>query len=1124
MLPNQLKGVSQDNLPQPSAIQWVHANGRIIELTEEQEENRRKISAFNKNEPRDTIYKWEMNFRPLVHDLIHILFEKCDKMKPKFCVVLGIPSGLSSELASLILKDINARCNIMDFELKFVSVDSELDMTMFPNATTSGLLIFHFLIGLAGLTGKSLKTSYFLPSGKKDCLVPLDAKHYNALSEYMEVLYDGCADIPEGLCDEELESFDMEHLKNFISGGLITFQSLNFRHDAHRELTNEIVGEIRSIAESAQEAYIVQIKHAPGSSGSTLARRVLWGLHKRFPCVIIKMDLALLDFGQNSYGETYIDSLCKRISKLHEICKVALVILMDGNSSQVSTLSFCVSRKLKRTPMVIIRCVKYQESSGTHKSNKETNDNMVALDFNLDPVLKENSPEYSEFSKKYDHYCTLFPEAKGANGQLRKRVFHFPMLALLGKFIKLKDIVSDSLASLIANNQKEYEIAIVVAFLQKYADEPTPASLISNCVLECSDTYEKMANRFSKTLMNLMIPGKPHGGKRFIGSVYSKGSDDYQEEASYQCVMKHYTFQHHQVASAILLYSKRNLQQITKDFLDYKILECYRSEKNITYVVDQLFLYHEAKNEPHFSKLVSELASLYKKKKKESDADEIQLYVGTIPVEAANQTKDATFYSLVARFFAYKLNDFAKARELIEEGSQIEKDVPSDRKRRVLDIYGHIVLNEMRAKDDQDEIENEDQLKEEVKEALDLFNKAKDIPPKNFPNPLIGKVKVWQFCFEYLIKRFNNDLQKFVEYTMEEEFFFDSVAECIDLLNEVDSMVMEFSVLPDPVRTKRNADAQRYALMETFGKTRSSTKRHGFEEANLNRICQYIADYKATASQKYLIRLQASLLISEVKRDFTRLKEKQKKGSFSWLENLVFEYEMYNFARDLLGVGAIQEEPSFQIDRALKVISKWQEIYPNDYFSYFYQYMLCFLKISEGKISGYEAKCETGIVHCDNWTKENMRRHKNQFFMGKKGREICKLVSFSQLRQYAETCKRTHGEETINNDDMLDQTFWKDHCRKYLFECNGRIQFNRGTGPQPYINLEPGNIKIGIQAHGIGTLDIDYRRDTKVSFVVAFTLAGPKAKAVEIIDGLSKATVTDGRFSRQGSKIEQQQC
>ena len=1109
LLPSQLKGVTPENLLRPNVTQWLHANGRSIELTEDQKANATDISKSNIDEPKDTTDNWEKSFRIPCHEVIRNMCEKFDRMKPTFCLILGIRGGFSSEITNLILKDIRGIFDFKNHEMNFISIASEIDSKSFPNSTYSSLLTFQFLIGLAGLTGKSLETEYFLPSGVKGCPVPLDSNQYNAFSEYMEILYDGCEDIPEGSDEAELDSLGKLHLKSFISGGEITFQSLHFHHDARRDLTNEIYDDILSTSKEAQKAYIIQIKHTPGSGGTTLARRVIWDLHKKRPCVIIKMNHALENFGQDSYGETYVESLCKRISKLQEICQVAPIILMDGNSAQVITLSSCVARKLWKTPMVILRCVKYNPSAGNQKSKINSNVDRVHREFEVDYNLVSTSSEYSELKRTFDNYCTQFPEDTKIDKKKRLRVFHFPMLALLGNFIKLQNIVSDSLDLLKKNEQKEYEIAIVVAFLQIYGGVTTPASLISNYILKCNNTHEQLANQFSDTLMNLMVPGKPQRRKQYIANKYFKGSDDDEEEAQHQCVIEHYTFQHHQVADAILKYSKRSFHEITKDFLDYRILECYRCNKEITYIIDQLFLYHEVKNETHFSKLISTLADL-PRSEIGKNADETQLDVGITFEDAAKQTKDATFYSHVARFFSYHQN-FTKARELIKEGFIMEENVPADRKRRILDTFGHIVLNEMKTK----EIEDIHHLQRDAEEALNIFKQAKDIPPRNFPNPLIGIVKVWQFCFEHLINKLGYDVRKVIELTVKDEFFSNSIAECMDLLNEVDDMVKDLVLLPDAFRTKRHADWQRYILMETFGKTKSKTKRQGLEEVNFHRICE---SYKATAPQKYVIRLQAMWIISDVKRDFFGLPETQKKQLYSWLEKLVSDYDMVTLARDLLCVAAVQEQPPFQIDRALKIIEKWQDKYPNDYFSYFYQYMLCFMKISEGEISEYKAKYESGIADCDRWTKDNMRRHQKQFFIGKDGKEICKLVSNSHLRSLY--TGKTHNEE--NKEEVLDHKFWKENCRTYLLECKGRIHLSRSDGGRnlhPYINLEPGNIRISVHPKEVGCLGIDYRKDTKVSFVVAFTLAGPNAKAVEIIDGSSKKSGQEVRFGRQGNRM-----
>ena len=1114
LLPSKLKGINPESLLQSNLTQWLHANGRSIELRDDQTANAIEISQQNKDEPKDKIDKWEWHFKAPCQELIRIMGKKFDDMKPVFCISLGIQNSLSSEIATLITKEIRGQFDFMDYEMNFVFIDSELALSNFPKSTYSSLSTFHFLIGLAGLSGSNLEMKYNLPSGMKGCPVPLSLKHFSALSVYMEILYQGCEDIPEELEGVELESFEKQHLKNFISGNAITLQSLHFRHDARRDLTNEIYDDILSSYKTAQMATIIQIKHTPGSGGTTLARRVIWDLHEKLPCVIIKMDYALQNFGPYSFGETYIDNLCKRVSKLQSICKVSPVLLMDGNSTQVRTLSTCVARKLRNIPLFILCCVKYRPPAGIKKSDNEGSDILVHREFKLDYKLDSKSSEYSDFKKIYKYYRTQFPEDSQTSSARMQRVYHFPMLALLDDFKKLKSIVSESLDILKKHKEKEYEIAIVVAFLQQFGDVKTPASLISKYILKSSITYEKLANQFDANLMNLMVPAKPPGGKKFIATNFFKGSDDEGEKVQHQCILEYYTFQHHQVANAIIQYSGRGLHEITKDFVDYRILECYGRDDEITYVIDQLFLYHEAKKDTHFSKLVSKLAYLDKRevekneeqnREKEPNTEEdsseeigeedIKFDAGKILEVAAMQANDPTFYSHIARFFSYE-DDFEKAKELIEKGLKIESNEPEDRKRGIFDTYGYIVLREMKSKE-MEEIEDESHLQRDAEKALNLFRQARDIPPRNFPNPLLGIVKVWQFCFEYLIQKFESDVEKVIKLTVSDGFFSNAIVESIDLLNEVDDMVKEIQLLPDALHTKKCADSLRYSLMETFGKARSNTVRHGLGEVNFYRICQAIALYNRTAPEKYLIRLQAMWLISEVKRDFASLRETQKKQLYDWLYKLVIEHAMFSLTRDLLGVAAVQTKPPFQIDRALKIIQDWQYRYSNDYFSFFYQYMLCFVKICEGKISGYKASYESGFDECRKWTEDNMKRDHKQFFIGKNRKEICKLLSYSQVLSLY---KEAHGD-TLKK---LDRKFWKSHSREFLLECSGRIQVFGGKNPTPCIYLEPGNIRLSVRPHDVGIFGIDYQVDTKVSFVVAFSLAGPKAEAVVCIDDKNK--------------------
>ena len=1085
-------------------MQWVFANGRNIELNAAHASSAYYAENYgNKDEPKKNVPDWRKHFKKPIEGVIRCICDKLDPMKPTFCIILGIQTGLSSEISKLILEEVHEEFEYKSFAMSYVSFASELDLANISgltDITTSNLSFYHFLLAIASHFNIYQKEDFALPSIQTGTFVPLKQRRYNYLKEYLEILYKGCEDIPENLADEEKKSIENQHLKIFISGNPITFQSLVFRHDVTRNLTGKIIAHISQLAGRTQKPQIVQIIHAPGSGGTTIARRVLWDLHDKFPCAILNMDFSVDNLVKDLVRENYVENICDRISKLEEICELPPVILIDGNSTQVRTLSDYIVRSLKGRA-IVLRCIHYDNVKIAQSTIEKDHGNYLNYVFVVNPDLKDDNNDYLEFQSRYAHYSKIFQAQEKVDWLLVQRVFHFPMMAMLGKFDRLNSIVNDSLSIIKKNQPTEYEIAIIVAFLQLYADGATPASLISKHILKNRYTYEELTNFFSITLKNLMVPGKPKK-KRGGGEDASQASDEIDGDQQ-QCIMKYYTFQHQKVAELVLQHCEREKDQIAQDLLDYKVIEDYGKNNEIRTVVSNLFLHCKTDKTFQFSKLVTELA------KKSSG--------GRIFEEAAKQSKDAAFFSHVARFFAYNKFDFEKARHLIKEGLNVESNASEDKKRHVFDTFGHIVYKEMTKKS----IPSIDDLKIHAQEALDLFGKARDDPPRKFPNPLIGEVTVWQFCFQYLIKDKDGNTEEALKFIFYDDFFAGSVPECISLLHEVLDIVATVRLLPDHSYTEKLAYRKLNALKNTIGRTKSSTKRAGWQDNRISRLCdEAIANLQKKLTDKSLIRFQATWLMLEVDNNIALLDENSKEKLFFWLKKLVTEYNMFDHARDLMNVAALREKSpiDIDIDKALDIINTWQIRHPYDYQSYFYQYILCFIKICEYEVQDYKATYETGLDTCKKKTDRNFRTNREEFYIGKDGKRgsIFTLVSRSELELlYTRDCKKKYGEKW-RKDDPLDSAFWQNCCRDYLLECRGRIQSPSQKNRQStVIIMEPGNIKLSVHKNALGRAHYDYQPDSKVSFVVAFTLGGPRAKEIRFTSGSGNKYGTEEKEERK---------
>ena len=1108
--PSKINENHAENLMDPCKMPWIFANGRNMGASTADERNSGTNEHHDyKDKPKDNIREWKSHFKAPIVEAIRTISDKLDPMKPNFCIALSIKSGVPSKIATILLEEIQERFDFKDFSMRYMAVASELNMDDLDqsNFTTSNLSLFSFMCGIATEVGIYGREDFKVPGKLAGSFVSLK-EQYNYLSEHLEILYKGCENIPQCNNEEETKSFKLKHLKSFISGSPISFPSLFYHHDATRSLPTEVAIYISRLSASISKPQIVQITHQPGSGGTTIARRVLWDLHETHPCAIVKLNFSLENFSQDSDGEKLVDNICDRIHCLEGECRRLPIILIDGKSALVRTLSDYVVRNLKGTA-IILRCINHTEIRNDNKQTDKLYRMYFSKEFVVNPNLKhaDNKSDHSEFVSKYDYYEKEFKFINKTNDLCKERVFHFPMLVLLGNFEKLKSIVNESLNIVIKERPRDYEVAIVVAFLQLYADRGTPASLISKYILKKTCTYDELTDCFSVTLMNLLIPEEAPNKIHYHSRKYSRKSHDDNDAKSY--IVQQYTFQHQKIAEQVLDHSKRKLDVITEDFLSYDVFESYKKDKEVTDVINSLFLYNKSGDTVHFSKLVMDLRS--------------SPCVARIFKEAAEKSKDVSFYSHVARFYAYRKFNFDEARQLIERGFEIDVNAPADKKRRVMDTLGHIVLIKMKKAN----ISNEDELKTSAEEALNLFRNARDSPPRKFPNPLIGEVMVWLFCLEYIIREHGQNVDMAINYTIEDEFFCDAIADCFSLLDEVDEMVASCKMLPDPRQTERLAYEKRCRLKDLIERTRSPTDRGGWQDTAIFRICNRIEEYEKRISRKALLKLHAKWLMNQVQNNLALLDEYNKIKLFELLYQLVDEHNMLDHARNLMDVASLYDQPPFPMEKAIRITNLWQEEFPNDCYGYFYQYILCFAKICNGEVSDYKASYGSALDCCKKKIQGRLDQYRAKFYVGKEGEKgsICTLVSHAKLALIAEKHNQKHKVRGRREDD-IDQTFWEEHCHKHLLVCRGRIQYHQRKfdRSRTFIIMEPGHVEISVTRNIVGTPYRDYQPDSKVSFIVALTLAGPKAKEVWFDESQQNKGGMEGKhFTRQRSKNSQKQ-
>lgn len=103
----------------------------------------------------------------------------------------------------------------------------------------------------------------------------------------------------------------------FRKGATASWRNLSLGHDCSREITDKIRRRVEE-AVAKRRTERINLYHTPGAGGSTVARKILWDLHRRHPCAVLRR--------AESGGGT-----SDRLAKLTAIAEQGLILLIDGS-------------------------------------------------------------------------------------------------------------------------------------------------------------------------------------------------------------------------------------------------------------------------------------------------------------------------------------------------------------------------------------------------------------------------------------------------------------------------------------------------------------------------------------------------------------------------------------------------------------------------------------------------------------------------------------------------------------------------------------------------------------------------------------------------------------------------
>lgn len=1057
--PAELRKSTMGNLLRqidPQKVQWLFVNGRYSDT---------EGSA-------QSFPDWEATSVKHITRLFGCCSDpdKFDKQKPVVCLILPFNQTTLPYLEVTLSRLIE---NFDEYRLKFVSFKHKL-----CHLISKTFEVRHFdlspklvSLGLSDMLSSSTTHEYRMPSSQAGVFAKLSQNEFLYLKEHLQILYDGCEGLPEFSNDPaEAENFFEEHRRSFISGNHISLVSLYDNHDARRQIGTDIRSHVqRLLDQGLTRSLIVEIRHSPGTGGSTIARRVMWDLHKSYPCALLEISSSRHYFDEDN---ALSNKFAARITALEEICGASPVILIDGQQSgMIEGLSNKLVRMLcnKGKRALLLRC---QHGSKVSKRATQESSNVHHV-FDVNVKLEDSIADLNEFQSKYKEYIA---QSLGEDEKPKLcRVFHFPLLAMMEEFRpRLQKIIEDTLDEMGAIQQ---EIALVVAFLQKYANHATPALLLYEAFKEFirvsggkTTTYQDIKHLFTEHLLNLMVPTQP---------LRPRG----RSSALRETAPENYTLQHPLVADLVLRKVFRaqecDLFGVARKFLQFPIYqhECFLP------LFEELFLHNKYGRKLKFSILFEELKGINSE------------LAAQVFCEAAKKTNDAAIFANAARFLAKKEPpSFSEARKVIQQAFQANNS--KIRIRSLHHTKGVVLFHEMKYKIHSGKVKDLQTLEYLANEVLKAYHEARNFPP-TYPHPLIGEVELWLSCIDWIMKnKCNRDSDNTLKFLTNRSpaFFRTCVSDSFYLLDIVDNIVQSVPNLTDPEETQRLSNSARLSLMKTFRHGLSMTgRRRGAED--LIQACKALcsAPNFPRSSQVELKKLQAHFILSHSD-TIEVLNHESLEYLLKLLEELVLVENEYRHAYHLMKVCVLVTGPRcYSLEQGLTLSERWRDASPNDCLPYFYQMAIYFLNILDGNPLEFTVKYIKALRMCREKSQNHFRSTQSTLFVGKGGQGMSRLITRNTLFR---------GETEYATDDSGKVSkFWRIDSRRKLLECKGRIRVEQSSGRggkiYPYIELVQGNLQlyVGKNAH-IGKVERDFTPGALVYFVVSFNLHGPVANGI----------------------------
>lgn len=241
-----------------------------------------------------------------------------------------------------------------------------------------------------------------------------------------------------------------EDTEEFFQGASIKWCDLHFNKDCQRDVAERVRRRVEDDL-SNRRTRRISLYHSPGAGGTTVARRIMWDLHRQYPCAVLHRSEPTVTV--------------QRLSKLTAITENSVFLLVDGSELAERTIDdvfeYANGRNIPVVILQVLRRFSIEQKRSERRFWLPAELSPIEVDRFKNAYLNRASSKKTELEKL----------ASSINPRL-KTAFYFGLQAFGKEFRGLEQYVNDRIKMLESNIQRN--LLGFVAIAHHYAQQPLP--------------------------------------------------------------------------------------------------------------------------------------------------------------------------------------------------------------------------------------------------------------------------------------------------------------------------------------------------------------------------------------------------------------------------------------------------------------------------------------------------------------------------------------------------------------------------------------------------------------------------------------------------------------------------